>query len=99
MKSSEQIKKLLFRLDGAADSERVTFESASGNTWEAELCLHAGVGPQAGRLKVLFRCRSRPHEPQRYNDLPPGFSKIPKRAAEELTDSDLRELLATSVKV
>lgn len=99
MKSTDQIKKLLFRVDGAADSERVVFESASGNTWEAELCLHVGVGPQSGRLKVIFRCRSRPREPQRYNDLPPGFSKVPARAAEEITEADLRELLATSVKV
>lgn len=99
MRSVDQIKKLLFRLDGAADSETVEFTSHAGRTWSAELCLHAGTGPQAGRLRVLFRCRSEPDEPQRYTTLPAGYSKVPEEAAEELGEDDLRELLATSVKV
>lgn len=99
MRSVEQIRKLLLRLDGAADSEVVEFESAGGRRWSAELCLHAGTDPQAGRLKILFRCKDTPHEPQRYNEPPARISKVPVEAAEELTDEDLRELLATSVKV
>lgn len=99
MRSVDQIKKLLFRLDGAADSETLDFTSHAGRSWEAELCLHAGTDPQAGRLRVLFRCRSDDDEPQRYNVLPAGYSKVPAEAARELDEEDLRELLATSVKV
>lgn len=99
MRSAEQIRKLLLRLDGAADSETVEFTSASGRRWEAELCLHAGTGPQAGRLKILFRCHDDPGEPQRYNEPPADVSKVPSEAAEQLDEADLRELLATSVKV
>lgn len=99
MRSAEQIKNLLLRLDGAADSETVEFTSGSGRVWQAELCLHAGTGPQAGRLKVIFRCQDDPAEPQRYNEPPARISKVPSEAAEQLTEDDLRELLATSVKV
>lgn len=99
MKSADQIRKLLLRLDGAADSETVEFTSGSGRRWTAELCLHAGTGPQSGRLKVLFRCHDDPGEPQRYTAPPAWVSKVPSEAAEELDEDDLRELLATSVKV
>lgn len=99
MRSVEQIKKLLFRLDGTADSETVEFTSHGGHSWQAELCLHAGTDPQAGRLRVLFRSLSETDEPQRYVTLPSGFSKVPEEAADQLEEEDLRELLATSVKV
>ncbi len=99
MRSVDQIKKLLFRLDGAADSETVEFTSHGGREWQAELCLHAGTDPQAGHLRVLFRCQSDTDQPQRYNVLPSGSSKVPEEAAEQLGEDDLRELLATSVKV
>lgn len=99
MRSADQLKKLLLRLDGAADSEKVEFTSSSGRAWEAEFCLHAGTDPQAGRLKILFRCRSEPGEPQRYNAPPAWVSKVPGKAVEQLDEEDLRELLATSVKV
>lgn len=99
MRSADQLKKLLLRLDGAADSETVEFESRAGRRWSAELCLHAGTDAQAGRLKVLFRCPEDPKEPQRYNSLPAWVSKVPAEAAEQLEEHDLQELLATSVKV
>lgn len=99
MRSAEQLRKLLLRLDGAADSETVEFESRGGRRWSAELCLHAGTDPQAGRLKVLFRCLDDPIQPQRYNSLPSWASKVPSEAADQLDEADLKELLATSVKV
>lgn len=99
MRSIDQIKKLVFRLDGAADSAELDFTSRTGRRWRAELCLHAGTIEQAGRLRVIFRCRDEPTEPQRYNALPAGYSKVPEEAAEQLDEDDLRELLATSVKV
>lgn len=99
MKSTNQLKKLLLRLDGAADSEVVEFDAASGRRWQAEICLYAGTDAQAGRPKVLFRCLSHPEIPQRYTSLPASFSKVPSEAADEMDESDLRELLATSVKV
>lgn len=99
MRSAQQLKKLLLRLDGAADSETVEFTSEAGGRWRAELCLHAGTSPQAGRLKILFRHRDDPREPQRYNSPLAWVSKVPSEAAEQLTEDDLRELLATSVKV
>jgi len=99
MKSARQLKKLLLRLDGAADSERVEFTSDSGRRWSAEICLFAGTDPQAGRPKVVFRCLSAPEVPQRYTSLPASFSKVPSEAAEQMDEDDLRELLATSVKV
>lgn len=93
------LKKLLFRLDGAADSARVAFTSPGGDAWEAELSLHSGTLQQSPRLLVLFRNRSRPSVPQRYTQAPPGISKVPAEAAEQLTEEDLRELLARSVKL
>lgn len=99
MRSVEQIKNLLLRLDGAAESESVEFTSATGRRWEAELCLHAGTGPQAARLKAIFRCLDDPGEPQRYTEPPARVSKVPSEAVGQLGEDDLRELLATSVKV
>lgn len=99
MRSIDQIRKLLFRLDGAADSETVEFRSRSGRRWEAEICLFAGTDPQAGRPKVIFRCLDESAEPQRYNEIPPGLPKVPREAADRLTEEELRDLLATSVKV
>ena len=99
MKSVEQLKKLLFRLDGSADSEAVEFRSGSGRRWRAEICLFAGTDPQAGRPKVIFRCLSHPTVAQRYTSLPAVFSKVPSEAAEQMNEEDLRELLAASVKV
>lgn len=96
--SSSIIKKLLFRLDGAADSKKVRFTSASGTCWMAELCLHSGTDPQAPRLMVMFRDQDEPTTPQRYNLAPTWTSKVPAEAAEQLVERDLRELLATSVK-
>lgn len=93
------LKKLIFRLDGTADSKRVEFHSEAGNLWQAELCLHSGTTPQSPRLMVLFRNRTRPHDRQRYTLAPPGCSKVPAEAATELSADDLRELLASSVEV
>lgn len=93
------LKKLIFRHDGGADSKKVHFTSASGATWQAELSLHSGTGPQAPRLMVLFRDPKYPRVRQRYTLVPPGFSKVPDEAAEQLTEADLREMLATSVEV
>jgi hypothetical protein len=91
-------KKLLFRLDGAADSKKVSFTSAAGNRWEAEICLHSGTNAQSPRLMILFRDRDEPTRPQRYNLAPPWASKVPAEAVEELDEQQLRELLAKSVK-
>lgn len=93
------LKKLLFRLDGAADSRRVEFTSTAGNRWEAELSLHSGTTPQSPRLKVIFRSRSDPDEPQRYTEAPGWASKDPRKAAEQLSEDDLRQLLSESVKM
>jgi hypothetical protein len=93
------LKKLLWRLDGTADSERVVFTSERGTPWEAELSLHSGTNAQSPRLMVLFRNRSRPGERQRYTLLPPRYSKVPREAARQLSGEDLRELLAKSVEV
>lgn len=93
------LRKLLFRLDGAADSRRTEFTSTAGNRWEAELSLHSGMDPQSPRLLVLFRCLSDPDQPQRYSQAPAGVSKDPRRAVEELSEDDLRELLSESVKL
>jgi hypothetical protein len=98
-KGSGLLKKLIFRLDGAADSKRVTFTSERGARWQAELSLHSGTDPQSPRLLVMFRSLSSPGTPQRYTLTPPGVSKVPDEAAEQLSEADLRELLATSVRV
>ena len=101
MASKEQslLKKLLFRLDGAADSAKVEFTSASGNRWQAEVCLHSGTTPQSPRLMVLFRNRTRPRDSQRYTLLPAVYSKVPKEAVKQLGEEDLRKLLSSSVEV
>ncbi|MGH7539506.1 MAG: hypothetical protein ACRELC_00745 [Gemmatimonadota bacterium] len=96
---SSLLKKLIFRLDGAADSASTRFTSASGAGWQAELSLHSGTLPQSPRLLVLFRNLDDPQEPQRYTQAPGWVSKVPDEAVEQLTGDDLRELLARSVKV
>ena len=93
------LRKLIFRLDGTADSQKVHFTSEAGRRWEAELSLHSGTNPQSPRLMVLFRDPKYPSVSQRYTLVPPGFSKVPAEAADQLTEDDLRELLATSVRV
>lgn len=93
------LKKILFRLDGAADSRRLEFTSTGGNEWEAELSLHSGTSPQSPRLMVIFRCKSNPDEPQRYTKPPSWVPKHPREAEEKLSEDDLRELLAKSVKL
>ena len=93
------VKRLLFRVDGAADSKKVEFTSARGQKWQAELCLHSGTNPQSPRLMVMFRNRTRPHDRQRYTLVPPGYSKIPSEAAKQLSEDDLQQLLASSVEV
>lgn len=51
---SSLLRKLIFRIDGAADSKKVYFTSAAGRRWEAELSLHSGTDAQAPRLMVLL---------------------------------------------
>ena len=93
------LKKLIFRLDGAADSARTRFASASGTTWEAEFSIFSGTTQQSPRLLVMFRNQDDVSVPQRYNQAPPGLSKVPKQAVDEIGEDGLRELLARSVKV
>ena len=93
------LKKLVFRMDGAADSAKKRFTSESGTEWEAELSLHSGVNPQSPRLLVMFRTPGDVSTPQRYTQAPVGISKVPDEAVEQLGEDDLRELLAKSVKV
>lgn len=93
------LKKLIWRLDGAADSKKVQFTSAKGTLWEAELSLHSGTGPQSPNLMILFRNQANVRARQRYTLVPPGYSKVPEEAAEQLAEADLRELLAESVEV
>ncbi len=93
------LKKLVFRMDGAADSAKKRFTSESGIEWEAELSLHSGTLQQSPRLLIMFRTPNDMGTPQRYTQAPPGTSKIPDEAVEELGEDDLRELLARSVKV
>ena len=97
--SGSLLKKLIFRLDGAADSAKTRFESASGATWEAEFSLHSGTLQQSPRLLVLFRNRDDVREPQRYAQAPPGISKVPDDAVEQMDEAALRDLLSRSVKV
>lgn len=92
-------KKIWLRLDGAANSRRVEFTSGAGNRWEAELSLHSGTNPQSPRLMVIFRCLSDPSQPQRYTLAPPGVSKDPRKAEEDLSEEDLRDILAESAKL
>ena len=98
-KDSGVLKKLIFRLDGTADSEKVDFKSAAGTPWEAELSIHSGTSEQSPRLLILFRDQSNVRERQRYTLVPPGYSKVPKEAAKQLGEKDLQELLARSVEV
>ena len=93
------LKKLIFRLDGAADSAKTSFTSAAGTGWEAEFSIHSGTGAQAPRLMVLFRNQTDPRAPQRYTLAPPGVSKVPKEAVEQMDESQLRDLLSRSVKL
>lgn len=93
------LKKLIFRMDGAADSARTRFTSEAGTTWEAEFCLHSGTTPQSPRLLVLFRNQDDVRAPQRYTQAAPGMSKVPEEAVEAATEEELRELLATSVEL
>ena len=93
------LKKLLFRIDGAADSTKVAFTSAGGQKWQVELCLHSGTSPQSPRLLAMFRNQTRPKERQRYTLVPPGYSKVPSEAAKQLSEDDLQKLLASSVEV
>ena len=98
-KDSGVLKKLIFRLDGTADSEKVDFTSAAGTPWEAELSIHSGTSQQSPRLMILFRDQSNVRARQRYTLVPPGYSKVPKEAAKQLKEKDLQELLARSVEV
>ena len=93
------LKKLIFRMDGAADSARTRFKSESGATWEAEFSIFSGTTQQSPRLLVMFRNQDDITVPQRYNQAPPGVSKVPKQAVAEMNEAGLRELLARSVKV
>ena len=93
------MKKLIFRLDGAADSARTRFRSESGATWEAEFSIFSGTTQQSPRLLVMFRNRDDIRIPQRYNQAPPGISRVPKQAVAEMDEAGLRELLSRSVKV
>ena len=93
------LKKLVFRMDGAADSAKKRFTSESGTEWEAELSLYSGTSEQSPQLLIMFRTPNDMSTPQRYTHAAPGTSKIPDEAVEELGDDDLRELLARSVKV
>ena len=97
--SFQMLRKLIFRMDGTADSARTEFTSEAGNEWRAELALHSGTNRQSPRLMVFFRHKTDPTVPQRYTLAPSGTSKVPSEAVEQLSEADLRELLATSVKV
>ena len=74
------------------------FKSANGREWEAEICLHSGANKQSPNLMVIFRDPVRV-EPDRYNLLPAGAPKVPKEAAKQLSDDELRALLGRSVRV
>ena len=93
------LRKLIFRMDGAADSAKKRFTSESGATWEAEFSIFSGTSRQSPRLLVMFRNQDDVKVPQRYNQAPPGSSKVPRDAVKQLYEADLRELLARSVKV
>lgn len=93
------LKKLIFRLDGAADSAKTRFTSEAGGEWEAEFSIHSGTDAQAPRLLVLFRNVTDPRVPQRYTLAPPGVSKVPKEAVRQLEEDGLRDLLSRSVKL
>ncbi len=77
---------------------RRRFKAPNGREWEAEICMHAGTDAQAPNLLVIFRDPVRV-QPERYNNLPPGSSKIPREAAKQISDDTLRALLLRSVPV
>lgn len=77
---------------------RRRFQAPNGREWEAELCMHAGTDAQAPRLMVIFRDPVRVKD-DRYNLLPPGSSKVPRQAAQEVDDDTLRRLLQRSVSM
>ncbi len=93
------LKKLIFRMDGAADSAKTRFTSVRGTTWEAEFSIFSGTSRQSPRLLVMFRNQDDISMPQRYNQAPPGVSKVPKEAVQQVDEAGLRELLSRSVKV
>jgi len=93
------LKKLIFRMDGAADSAKIRFTSDSGATWEAEFSIYSGTTKQSPRLLVMLRNQDDMSVPQRYNQAPVGSSKVPKEAVAQIGEAELRELLAGSVKV
>ncbi|UCF19316.1 MAG: hypothetical protein JSU87_15520 [Gemmatimonadota bacterium] len=72
------------------------FAAPSGREWEAEICLHSGDNAQSPHLMVIFRDPVRGY-PDRYNLLPPGSPKVPRQAAKQMSDDDLRALLRRSV--
>lgn len=72
------------------------FQSSSGRKWEAEITLHSGTDQQAPNLLVIFRDPVRV-QPDRYNTLPAGSPKVPKEAAKQISDDELRALLQRSV--
>ncbi|MFQ5679497.1 MAG: hypothetical protein ACE5HP_08555 [Gemmatimonadota bacterium] len=97
--SLKLLKKLIFRLDGAADSAKTRFRGESGATWEAEFSLHSGTTVQSPRLLIIFRNLSEPKAPQRYTLAPPRASKVPAECVGQMDEASLRELLSRSVKV
>ncbi len=58
--------------------------------------MHSGDNEQSPNLMVIFRDPVRA-EPERYNLLPPGSPRLPKEAAKQITDDQLRALLQRSV--
>ncbi|NIR43841.1 MAG: hypothetical protein GWN99_07775 [Gemmatimonadetes bacterium] len=68
----------------------------NGRKWLAEFTMHAGTDRQAPNLMVIFRDPVRA-VPDRYNTLPAGKPKMPKEAAKQVTDDELRALLQRSV--
>jgi hypothetical protein len=79
-------------------SAKRRFAAPNGREWEAEICLHSGDDAQAPNLLIIFRDPVRV-EPDRYNTLPPGSSKVPKEAAKQVSDDTLRALLQRSVQM
>lgn len=75
---------------------KIKFESNGGRGWEAEITLHSGTDRQAPRLMVIFRDPVRV-SPDRYTLLPPEAPKVPREAARQVTDDQLRALLQRSV--
>jgi hypothetical protein len=74
------------------------FKGSGGREWEAEICLHSGDDEQSPNLLVIFRDPVRV-QPDRYNTLPAGSPKVPRQAAKQLSDDELRALLQRSVQM